>query len=1063
MLSARHTTIRNGFRRARCTGLLHGLGLLFAAFGLIRHSTAAAVSSFGALYDLSSEVARSGQPVRIKGVVLCYDAGWGQLYIHDGEQTAYIAPGLVEAYPTVGQSVELHGTSTVLGGRPWMTNLNLTILGRADLPPPKRLEVGQLAKNSGSWIETSGRVRVAETSRDRLVLMLEDQGRDCLVYVMGMPGTNDAKALLDCSVTIRGVCGTLAAGGRSELALVIVAGINEVKVTGRPKEDPLAVPVTPIGGLLGRELGSWTNNRVHLNGSVVSLETGHWLVIKDPTGSIRAQVTQVTPVEPTARVDLYGFVRVLATEVVLANAYFEVPPAAPTSPGGLFPGGLAPVGTNEDQHVTRVSDVLRLDNRASARHLPVRFRAVVTYADTDWRTGFVQDSTGGIYFFLSQPEIRAGQWVEVTGQTDAGGFAPQLTNVVLRILGTTNLPPPVKVDLVGLASGSLDAQWVGMEGVIRQVDRQQNRLYLKLTTSKGGVKAMVPDVGDLPLPTNLVDARVEVLGACASDFNSKHQLTGITLLVPSLAQIKVLRTAETNALAVETMTISEVGTHDPTRPVGGRVRVTGTVSLTIPGEGFFIQDASGGMNVRSGQPNQLSVGDVVEVVGFPTLGDLLPYLEDASFRAVAKGRRPTPRLITAGEALLGATNNHTLVSIQARLVQDQPRSANPELILQDGPIIFTARLLAPPRIGQAPELKAGSLLRVAGVCVVKGNELHKPDNFRLLVADSKDVVLIKPPQWWTPRHALQIVVVLTLLVLGAAGWVALLRKQVREQTTKLLQATREAGMSEVATAVLHNVGNVLTSVNVSATLIGDRLQQSRLTTLTRVVEVLRQHEHDLVGFLTADARGKQLPNLLKELNDHLLREQQELLGEADSLRRNVDHIRDVVSVQQRYAIIAGVTQLVKVPDLIEDTLRMNASALSLRQIRVQREFAPDLPEVNVDKHKVLQILVNLVRNAKSACDESGRDDKQLTLRAIHNNGLIEISVVDNGVGIPPENITLIFNHGFTTRKDGHGFGLHSGALAARELGGSLVAFSDGPGQGATFTLTLPLQPPNSRS
>jgi signal transduction histidine kinase len=114
--------------------------------------------------------------------------------------------------------------------------------------------------------------------------------------------------------------------------------------------------------------------------------------------------------------------------------------------------------------------------------------------------------------------------------------------------------------------------------------------------------------------------------------------------------------------------------------------------------------------------------------------------------------------------------------------------------------------------------------------------------------------------------------------------------------------------------------------------------------------------------------------------------------------------------------------------------------------------------LSVEKHKVLQVLVNLIRNAKNACDETGRADKQLTLRVTAANGRVIFSIIDNGIGIPPENLIRIFAHGFTTKKDGHGFGLHSGALAAKEMGGELRVHSDGVGQSATFTLELPLKP-----
>ena len=141
---------------------------------------------------------------------------------------------------------------------------------------------------------------------------------------------------------------------------------------------------------------------------------------------------------------------------------------------------------------------------------------------------------------------------------------------------------------------------------------------------------------------------------------------------------------------------------------------------------------------------------------------------------------------------------------------------------------------------------------------------------------------------------------------------------------------------------------------------------------------------------------------------------------------------------------------------------MNEGALSRHDVEVIREFET-VPPLNVEKHKILQILVNLLRNAKHACQDSGRADKRMTVRVANGDGRIRISVMDNGVGIPPENLTRIFNHGFTTRKDGHGFGLHSGALAAKEMGGSLTVHSDGPGQGAAFTLELPCSMPKNQT
>jgi PAS domain S-box-containing protein len=273
---------------------------------------------------------------------------------------------------------------------------------------------------------------------------------------------------------------------------------------------------------------------------------------------------------------------------------------------------------------------------------------------------------------------------------------------------------------------------------------------------------------------------------------------------------------------------------------------------------------------------------------------------------------------------------------------------------------------------------------------------------------------------------------------------------------QLLEASREAGMAEVATSVLHNVGNVLSSVNVASSCVADSLRKSKAANLSKVVALLREHEADLGNFITNDSKGKQLPGYLAQLAEHLADEQTVVLNELARLQKNIEHIMEIVAMQQNYTKTSGIFESLPIIDLVEDAVRMNRGAMERHQINVLREYS-ETPPVLVEKHKVLQILVNLIRNAKYACDDSGKQDKQIILRVGNGNGRINVSVIDNGVGITAENLTRIFNHGFSTRKNGHGFGLHNGALAAKEMGGSLAAFSEGPERGATFTLELPIQ------
>ncbi len=281
-------------------------------------------------------------------------------------------------------------------------------------------------------------------------------------------------------------------------------------------------------------------------------------------------------------------------------------------------------------------------------------------------------------------------------------------------------------------------------------------------------------------------------------------------------------------------------------------------------------------------------------------------------------------------------------------------------------------------------------------------------------------------------------------------------------TKQLVESSRMAGMAEVATSVLHNVGNVLNSVNISVQVISDKIRESKAAGLGKAVALMREHADDLSHFLADDPKGKQLPGYLAGVAERLTEEQALILRELSELRGNVEHIKEIVAMQQAYARVAGVLEVLAPRDLVEDALRLNAGAVVRHHVQVIRDFAP-APRVSVDRHKVLQILVNLIRNAKYALDDRGHEDKQMTLRIRHDSASrrVAIAVSDNGVGIRPEHLARIFEHGFTTRKTGHGFGLHSGALAARELGGSLVAASDGPNCGATFTLELPVAPPEA--
>ena len=314
------------------------------------------------------------------------------------------------------------------------------------------------------------------------------------------------------------------------------------------------------------------------------------------------------------------------------------------------------------------------------------------------------------------------------------------------------------------------------------------------------------------------------------------------------------------------------------------------------------------------------------------------------------------------------------------------------------------------------------------------------------------------------RTLLFVGVIAALVLAAAAAWFQLMRSRLvraqaalQEAHEALVRASRQAGMAEVASSVLHNVGNVLNSVNVSANLVGERIRTSKASGLARVAAMLEEQGDQLGSFIASDDRGRRLPAYLAQLSSQLLADREAALTELASLVKSVEHIKDIVRMQQSYATHCGVAESVAVADLVNDSMQLNAEAFSRHGVTLACNFE-QVPAITVDKHRVLQILVNLIRNAKYACEESGRADKRITIQVTRCALGVAIVVVDNGVGIPAENMTRIFSHGFTTRAGGHGFGLHSAALAAQELKGSLGVASDGPGCGATFRLELPITP-----
>lgn len=283
---------------------------------------------------------------------------------------------------------------------------------------------------------------------------------------------------------------------------------------------------------------------------------------------------------------------------------------------------------------------------------------------------------------------------------------------------------------------------------------------------------------------------------------------------------------------------------------------------------------------------------------------------------------------------------------------------------------------------------------------------------------------------------------------------ALNLKRLKELQRQLVDASRRMGMADVASTVLHNVGNVLNSVNVSAGVVVDRVRRSKLRGLTQAAEMIRSHEGDRGWLFTQDEKGKRLPDFFCMLADASNEEREGILKELETLQRNVDHIKVIVSTQQSHAKGGGVTETLFLSELLEDALKVSFDAHERYHVVCDLQ-GPE--RVTVDRHKLLQILLNLMSNARHAVRDGDTRNGRITIRTrTIDSERFAIEISDNGIGIAPENLRKIFTHGFTTKKNGHGFGLHSSSCAALELNGSLTASSEGARLGARFVLELPV-------
>jgi PAS domain S-box-containing protein len=433
--------------------------------------------------------------------------------------------------------------------------------------------------------------------------------------------------------------------------------------------------------------------------------------------------------------------------------------------------------------LTTVEQIRRLNHDQANRKYPVHLRVVVTYDRLDSGDFFVQDHTGGVYVndFKRKQAFKAGQLLEVTGVTEAPDFAPQIAgNAHYKVLGRSPLPVARPTSFEAMLSTREDSQWVETEGIVREATRDNvGNLALRLGAPGGEVPVYILDSRNLD-PKKLVDAKVRVEGVCVTFFNQQNQLKGVGIDVPAPTQMIVEGPPASDPFSVPLRPISSLLSFASQGVPEHRVKVLGTVTLVRP-RGVFIQDKTQGLYLPGAPPVRLQPGERVQAVGFAGIGDYTPVLMDALFRKSGFAPLPPPQKISAAQAMSGAFDT-LRVTLEGTLRDLRVSRGDAILVVEDGGVLFDARLVSGLAGGAFNSMPPGSRLRLTGVCSVEVDRDRDPQSFGLLLSSPPEIVILSTPSWWSLRHSLQVLALLTLAIVAILAWVAVLKRRVRRQT-----------------------------------------------------------------------------------------------------------------------------------------------------------------------------------------------------------------------------------------------------------------------------------------
>jgi signal transduction histidine kinase len=722
--------------------------------------------------------------------------------------------------------------------------------------------------------------------------------------------------------------------------------------------------------------------------------------------------------------------------------------------------------------------------------LPVLVRGVVT-APSGWKTSFFfQDSTAGISVDREDngPPMRSGQLVEINGVTGPGLFAPIIIARKVRVLGTATLPAARRLVPGDLASGSQDSQWVELHGVVQSALVQESWgrrvLFLRVALSGNDIEVRVADFSESNI-SSLIDAAVRIQGVYATNFNRKRQFVGALLFVPALDNVRIEEPAPSDPFAVSLRSINSVLEFKPGETIRHRIRIQGVVTYQKPGSRLCLQDGDQGILVRSKQSGLVYPGTRVEAVGFASLGEYSPQLDNAVFRVVGRGSAPEPvklhasEVIKVSDGLVVAPVDTLLVQLRARVSDYSWNNGRHVILLQDGGLPFEAHLETPPGVAQIFDLKSGAIITVTGVCSVHVDENREPRGFSILLRSPNDVTIVQRPSWWTPSHALAALGATCLGSLAAFAWVTLLQRRVRQKTaalnqanvelqgqiaerrlleSQLLQAQKLESIGQLAAGIAHEV-------NTPIQYIGDNCLFLR-TSFGQMNDVMNQYIQLLDFVKTAQL----MPDLVARLESNLIELDAEFLVEEipraiDQSVQGTERVAQIVRAMKEFSHPgSGQKAPIDLNHAIQNTLIVCRNEYKY-VADLSTDLDPSLPQVRCLGGEINQVILNLVVNAAHAIGgskaEGDRGVIKVSTRA--DGAVAEIRVQDNGTGIPAAIQNRIFDPFFTTKEVGKGTGqglaMAMNTIVKKHQG--TLTFETQENVGTTFIARIPIDAPSA--